>query len=405
MRLLLASNASYDPPKGGSTRSNLAWLRPMAARGHEIRVVCPTDGAASNRESTVDGISIHGVRDLSFHHHILAGEIRRFRPDWMIVSSEDLSHVLLNEAAHSAPDRLVYLAHTPQFFPFGPESWNSVEAAAAHIRSARAVVAIGTHMAGYIRQHLGRDAHVIHPPIYGTPPFNRFGRFGSGYVLMINPCLVKGLPLFLDLARAFPEVEFAALNGWGTTSADREAISRQPNARLLRNVPDIEEVLAGARLLLMPSLWYEGFGLITMEAMLRGLPVIASDSGGLMEAKQDTGYVIPVRPIERYEREFDETHMPVAVAPSQDLEPWKGALHTLLTDERAYWAEAEISRGAALRFVEKLDAGDFERMLESLGPPPPWRDAEPAEPSAGDRRRKLDAARRELLRRKLSQRL
>ena len=35
----------------------------------------------------------------------------------------------------------------------------------------------------------------------------------------------------------------------------------------------------------MPSLWFEGFGLIAMEAMLRGLPVIASDSGGLEEAK------------------------------------------------------------------------------------------------------------------------
>jgi glycosyltransferase involved in cell wall biosynthesis len=144
-----------------------------------------------------------------------------------------------------------------------------------------------------------------------------------------------------------------------------------------------------------------------MEAMLRGLPVIASDSGGLMEAKSGTGYVIPVRPIERYEREFDETHMPVAVAPAQDLAPWKEALHTLLTDEAAYWAEAERSRAVALRFVEQLDAADFERMIESLGTPPEWHDAAPEAPETADeeRRRKLDAARRELLRRKLSQRL
>lgn len=403
MRLLLASNASYDPPKGGSTRSNLAWLRPMAARGHEIRVVCPTDGGAADRETVVDGIAIRGVKDLSFHHRILADEIRRFRPDWTLVSSEDLSHVLLREAAHAAPGRLIYLAHTPQFYPFGPESWNRDEAATALVRGARAVVAIGTHMAGYIREHAGAEAHVIHPPMYGKPPYNKFGRFGSGFALMINPCLVKGLPIFLALARAFPEIEFAALNGWGTTSGDRAAIEAQPNARLLGNVPDIEEVLAGARLLLMPSLWYEGFGLIAMEAMLRGLPVIASDSGGLMEAKRGTGYVIPVRPVERYEREFDETHMPVAVAPEQDLEPWKSALHELLTDERAYWVEAERSREAALRFVERLDAGDFERMIEGLGAPPEWREAAP-EVAVADRQRKLDAARRELLRRKLRQR-
>ena len=44
-----------------------------------------------------------------------------------------------------------------------------------------------------------------------------------------------------------------------------------PNVTVLETVPNIDEVLSRARLLLMPSLWLEGFGLIAMEAMLRGL--------------------------------------------------------------------------------------------------------------------------------------
>jgi NAD(P)-dependent dehydrogenase (short-subunit alcohol dehydrogenase family) len=48
------------------------------------------------------------------------------------------------------PDRLVYLAHTPQFFPFGPASWNADPQAAEIVRKARAIVAIGNHMQGYI---------------------------------------------------------------------------------------------------------------------------------------------------------------------------------------------------------------------------------------------------------------
>lgn len=403
MRILLASNASYHPPKGGSTRSNLAWLRPMAAHGHEIRVVCPTDRGAPDYDAVVDGMSIRGVRDLSFHSRTLGDEIRRYQPDWVLVSSEDLSHVLLREAAQSAPGRIVFLAHTPQFFPFGPESWNADAAATQLVRESRAVVAIGDHMAGYIREHAGCGAHIVRPPMYGEPPYRKFGRFGSGFVLMINPCAVKGLPIFLALAREFPDIEFAALNGWGTTDADRDAISRTPNARLLANVPDIEEVLSQARLLLMPSLWYEGFGLIAMESMLRGLPVLASNSGGLMEAKRGTGYIVPVNPIVRYQREFDETHMPVAVVPGQDLAPWKQALHTLLTDEREYWRESEASRAAALEFVGKLDAGDFERMLESLGPPPPWTPA-PVEDDDEAKRRSVEAARRALLLKRLQER-
>jgi len=393
MRVLLTSNASYDPPRGGSTRSNLAWLRHLSSQGHVCEVVSPTVDGAGDRTSPLDGVTIHGVRDLSFRASVLGDHIRRFQPDWVLVSSEDVSHVLLLEAGKTAPGRVVYLAHTPQFYPFGPESWHPDQTASEAVKNAAAVVVIGRHMAGYVREHLGREALVVHPPMYGAPPFRRFGRFGSGFVLMINPCVVKGISIFLALAERFPEIEFAALNGWGTSAADRVALASLPNAKLLQNVPDIEEVLAAARVLLMPSVWYEGFGLIAMEAMLRGLPVIASDSGGLKEAKEGTGYVIPVRPVARYEQVFDDTLMPRAVVPEQDVEPWAVALRTLLENEREYWREAECSRQAALRFVSALDIADFERMLLQLTPAAePVRQAQRVDPLQN-----LDAAKRALL--------
>jgi glycosyltransferase involved in cell wall biosynthesis len=177
---------------------------------------------------------------------------------------------------------------------------------------------------------------------------------------------VKGIGIFLALADRFPTIEFAALKGWGTTAQDREALTRRLNVRLLGTVPDIASALCEARFLLMPSVWYEGFGLIAMEAMLRGLPVIASDSGGLEEAKRGTGYVVPVRPIARYERVFDDTGMPRAVVPEQEIAPWAAAMQRLLSDEAEYWAEAGRSRAAALEFVSGLDAGDFEKYLHQL---------------------------------------
>jgi glycosyltransferase involved in cell wall biosynthesis len=392
MKVLLASNASYDPPKGGSTRSNLAWLRHLAAGRHDVRVVA---AGAVDRESVLEGVSIRGVRNFARNTAVLAEEIRSFEPEWLLVSSEDLAHVLLREAARRAPGRIVYLAHTPQWFPFGPESWNPDPEAAAIVRHAAGVAAIGEHMADYIERHAGRRPAVVHPPVYGRPPFKRFGRFGDGYVLMINPCAVKGLAIFLGLADRFPRIEFAALDGWGTTSADRRALAARPNCRLLATAPDIEDVLCHARVLLMPSLWYEGFGLIAMEAMLRGIPVIASDSGGLQEAKRGTGYVIPVRPVERYLRTFDETGMPEAVIPPQDIGPWAAALARLLEDEPEYRREAERSRARAVQFVGNLDAADFERFLESLPRPAPA--AAPPAPAP------LDAARRALLAKKMAE--
>lgn len=392
MRLLLTSNASHHPPKGGSTRSNLAWLRYLAAQGHHCRAVCPTSDHKPDFQAHEQGIEIHACRDLSLKPSSLGEEIRTFHPDFVFVSSEDVSHVLLREAAKVAPDRLIYLAHTPQFFPFGPESWNPDSSSTEAVRKAVAVVAIGHHMRDYIQRHAGVNAHVIHPPIYGTPPWNRFGRFRSGYVLMINPCAVKGIGIFLALAARFPNVEFAALAGWGTTHADRSALKASGNVRVLETVPNIEDVLREATLLLMPSVWYEGFGLIAMEAMLRGLPVISSDSGGLREAKEGTGFVIPVGPVERYEREYDETGMPRAVIPPQEVGPWVRALETLLSDEKEYWAEAARSRAAAEQFVSHLDLADFAAMIKDL--------PRPETPTAVPERRAqkpLDDARRALL--------
>ena len=117
--------------------------------------------------------------------------------------------------------------------------------------------------------------------------------------------------------------------------------------RILPNARNIDDVLARTRILLMPSLWYEGFGLIVMEAMLRGIPVVASDSGGLKEAKRGTGYVIPVHTIERYQPVFDEHAMPKPVVQPNDIAPWIAAIEELLGDRAAYERESAASRAAA----------------------------------------------------------
>ena len=92
---------------------------------------------------------------------------------------------------------------------------------------------------------------------------------------------------FLALADAFPQVAFAAIPTWGTNQQDRASLEVRPNVRLLQPVDDINQLLASTRVLLVPSLWAEARSRIILEAMLRGVPVMAANVGGIPEAITD----------------------------------------------------------------------------------------------------------------------
>src|SRR5262249_39416401 len=199
MRILLTATASYVPPRGGATRSNLIWLDHMACAGHACRIVCGATGEGAELRFH-ESIAVFAVEEPARRIQVLRQQIADFQPDWVLVSSEDLGHGLLREAHHAAAGRVVYLAHTPQFFPFRQAAWNLDAAAAQIVAQAAGVVAIGRHMARYIEDALGRKAEVIHPPIYGAGPFANYGRSDAGLITMINPCAVKGISIFLEIA-------------------------------------------------------------------------------------------------------------------------------------------------------------------------------------------------------------
>jgi glycosyltransferase involved in cell wall biosynthesis len=401
MRVLLASSASYDPPRGGSTRGNLAWLEHLAESGHECRVVSglpvetPVETMvaeyvpAPRPHLTIRPVESAGQRAA------LREEIARFGPDWVLVSSEDLSHVLLDEAQRAAPGRVVYLAHTPQFYPFGPAAWNPSERSRQAVIACAGIVAIARFTAAYVYENTGRRAAVIHPPIYGAPPFRRLGRWAAGAVAMINPCEVKGVAIFRELARGNPGLAFAALPGWGTTPEVKASLGALGNFRWIEPCRDIEQMLERTRILLVPSLWMEGFGLIVVEAMLRGIPVLAADAGGLRESALGAARLIPVKPIERFQAKFDAQHLPVAEVPEQEIGPWQEALDELIRDEAAYERVSRASYEAANEFVRRLDAAEMERYLAGLQPA----EAERPAPALSA----LSAEKRALLERRLRQ--
>ncbi len=391
MRILLAQNSLYYPAHGGGDKSNRLLIEALAAQGHACRAVARTSAFGEAEQHAYlaqlglrgvepdaasggivaferNGVNVRVVTNTTLRPYF-ADQIESFRPDVILASTDDPAQLLFETALRSQA-RVVYLVRATLAVPFGPDcAWTS-EARTARIRAADRVVGVSEYVARYVRRHAGIDA--VHVPIslMEHRDWPALGDPANEFVTFANPCAVKGISIFLALADAFPDTQFAAVPTWGTNEQDRALLRARPNVHVLDPVDNIERLMRRTRVLLVPSLWAEARSRIIVEAMLCGVPVMASDIGGIPEAKMGVPYLLPVNPITKYRPALDEQMVPVAEVPPQDVAPWRDALARLLNDPDHYREVSAGSRAAALRYTETLSVEPFERLLVELGPLP-----------------------------------
>jgi glycosyltransferase involved in cell wall biosynthesis len=117
------------------------------------------------------------------------------------------------------------------------------------------------------------------------------GAHKGGYALFVGRLSEeKGIRVLMEAWNRFGADKPLKIAGTGPLEvATREWCGGHPGVEFLgfRDRPTILALMREARFLLLPSIWYEGFPIVIIEAFATGLHVIASRLGAMSEIVED----------------------------------------------------------------------------------------------------------------------
>jgi glycosyltransferase involved in cell wall biosynthesis len=389
MKILLTMHMPYLPPLGGANKTIRYVAEALALRKHSVMVIVPAFGEPpggvteqqffdeqekfSIRSTLNQGayvfhlndVEVHAVADAAGVSLYLTSQIEKFQPDYIIVAAEDITQILLKASLSVRKCPVICIAQTPSLLPFGSHSFYPDPQKKSILKQVDAFVVNSQFLSDYVHQWIDIKAIPIYLPAYGKSPFPNFGNFESGFITLVNPCQFKGISIFIKLAEKLPNFEFAAVPTWGTTYQDRVLLERNSNISLLEPSSDFDQILSQTRILLVPSLWLENIPLVIIEAMLRGIPVISSNVGGIEEVNLGTGFMVAVKPIERVTHSFNQNKTIIPLVPDQEIKPWYDAVLQLLSNRELYYQQSNLVRSASYQFVSQIKIESFEDFLRS----------------------------------------
>jgi glycosyltransferase involved in cell wall biosynthesis len=334
VKILIANTLYFPDEPGGAEVSTRLLAEGLVKAGLDVCVVCAT-GTGVDRVEVVNGVKVHRLRSVNLywpHQRQKRGRVAKLL--WHAI---DLHNVMMARKLHSiieqeTPDVIstsnlsclsidiwrlannagVPIVHTVRdYYLMCPNALMythgkactrqcgvcSVYAIPKRTASSRVSVAVGVsrfalqkHLeSGYFPQ--AEHTAVIHncaEPFEGSGPPPRTRRYEGGPVRLgvlgrVSPD--KGLELLLEQLLADDTLQWTlAVGGTGDANYLRSIKAKydDPRVEYLGYVKS-SEFYGMIDVLVVPSIWNEPFGRVTVEAYSHGVPVVAADTGGLPE--------------------------------------------------------------------------------------------------------------------------
>ncbi len=177
---------------------------------------------------------------------------------------------------------------------------------------------------------------VVHPPIYAdehrTTPGDK--------VTLINLNMHKGSMIFYELAQRMPDVEFLAVEG----GHGPQIFEQHNNITHQKQTTDMKhDVWSQTKILLVPSI-YESYGMVAVEAIASGIPVIASPTFGLRESLDYAGIFVN----------------------RDDIQGWEHEIRRLLNSPGHYARKSKLARDRSAELDPNDELLDVAKKLEKL---------------------------------------
>jgi glycosyltransferase involved in cell wall biosynthesis len=278
--------------RGGERQTELL-VRELAARNWRQRLVVRAGGALVERCQGVPGLEISEVlpnpvtaaiagRGCSVVH---AHEARAVYSGWLLQRMAKTPYVVTRRIDHAS---------------------NSSASRTKAYRSASKVVAISSSIARTVEAHYpdieceivpSAHADMLNGYANGAGPRRSNGKFVVGHIGELDHSH-KGQGTIIEAARALkdshPDLHFVLVGNGKDGRKFRRTASGLGNVEFVGFVDNVAEYLATFDVFIYPSL-REGLGSSLLDAMHFGLPIVASEVGGIPEIVEDqvNGLLIP----------------------------------------------------------------------------------------------------------------